>query len=656
MEKTRNDPHTGQTQPEERNKTNNNNFNNVIMKKIKFLAMMLAAGMMAACSDSLEETTGGNGNQGPVYDGDRGYVNISLNLPTTSGANTRANDNFDDGLAAEYNVNNAIIALFYGANEATAVCKYAFELDETQFNKTGEDGNITSYYASGVRMIEAPEEGQHVYALAILNKTDYFKVTTSTNATKENTGDDKLSTKLQTLTTAPDTYTDFTGTLSGLQTEATVDLSKIASTADQGRFFMTNAPIASAPSFASGSAPQDFKVTTLAPITIYNDKEVATGSAPANPIYVERAVAKVTVTVPDDKNSNTQAGELEVKSEVPAYDGAIVSFASNNDGWKLQNTNKKFYYVRKVTDSNNTYADWEDWKSYYNGSVTPTEINRFFGQTANPYRTYWGIDPNYGLISDNFDSEFNIIDPSTPSLTWNKTATSKTTTYENTLVEYCAENTTIAKAMNGKNLTGVLIKATFKPKNMTGTDFFMINNTSAIYDATGFLLFATDALKQSSITIDGQLELKNNLTTGTTVTDATGVKSLIQVDKGGTDTELSNEQANAIIAKMGNDIKYYKDGVCYYYSALIEHFSNGQTPLADDKKIENVTEYEEAKHLGRWGVVRNNWYELNITSVSGPGTPTIPDIPDEPADKTSSYINCQINVLSWAKRSQDVDL
>ena len=568
--------------------------------------------------------------------------------------NTRANDVFDDGLEAEYHVSDAIIALFYGQDETTATCKFAFELDKTQFNKTGEDNNITSYYASGVRMIEAPEEGQHVYALAILNKTDYFKVTTSKNATKENTGDDKLNTKLQTLTTAPDTYTDFTGTLSGLQTEATVDLSKIASTADQGRFFMINAPIASASSFASGSAPENFKVTTLAPITIYNDKDIAAGAAPANPIYVERAVAKVTVTVPDDKDNNeTKAGQLMVESEVPAYDGAIVDFTATGNGWKLQNTNKKFYYVRKVTDT--TIADWEDWKSYYNESVIPTEMNRFFGQTANPYRTYWGIDPNYNLISTNLSDEFNILD-SESTISWNTVATSSTTTYEKELVEYCAENTTIAKAMQDNNLTSVLIKATFTPKNTTGNDFFMINNTSAIYDATGFLTFATDALIKANHKADGNLELKDELKGGITITDATNVKKLIQIDKEGTKSDLSDDQANAILTAMGNDIKYYQNGVCYYYATLIEHFSDDQTPLANDITISAVDDYDEAKHLGRWGVVRNNWYELNITSVSGPGSPEIPEIPEEPADKTSSYINCQINVLSWAKRSQDVDL
>ena len=619
------------------------------MKKIKFLAMMLAAGMMAACSDSLEETTGGNGNQGPVYDGDRGYVNISLNLPTTSGANTRANDNFDDGLAAEYNVNNAIIALFYGADEASATCQYAFKLSKTDFQMSGSaTDNITSYYASGVRMIQAPTENQHVYALAILNAADADFSIEDTAQEGEDDGTTVLSTKLKVSSTT------FNGTLADIQTSKEYAASIASTEENDGNFLMTNAPIASATSFKKDVAPADFKVTTLAPITVYNDKDIAAGSAPANPIYVERAVAKTTVKV------NSKDGKLIIDSEVPAYDGASVVF----DGWKLQNTNKKYYTVRKVKDA--TLADWEDWKGYFNEGTTETtnEINRFFGQIANPYRTYWGIDPNYSLISGgDLTTNFNIYTNTNEPAQWNAVGNTTTTTYRDEYVEYCAENTTIAKAMQDNNLTGVLLKATFTPEGATdGDDFFMLNNFSAIYSNEDFLAVATGALAGSAHDLtEGQTLVRKESSVvpgkkGSTITDIQGVKNLIQISASGSTSALSDDQATTILTAMGNNIKYYNKGVTYYYATLIEHFGDAQTPIASDLSISDLDKYDEGKHLGRWGVVRNNWYELNITSVSGPGEPDIPEIPEEPADKTSSYINCQINVLSWAKRSQDVDL
>jgi len=49
-------------------------------------------------------------------------------------------------------------------------------------------------------------------------------------------------------------------------------------------------------------------------------------------------------------------------------------------------------------------------------------------------------------------------------------------------------------------------------------------------------------------------------------------------------------------------------------------------------------------------------YQINVTNISGPGDPSV-DTPDgESDDKDEGYIKAEINVLSWAKRTQDVEL
>lgn len=100
------------------------------------------------------------------------------------------------------------------------------------------------------------------------------------------------------------------------------------------------------------------------------------------------------------------------------------------------------------------------------------------------------------------------------------------------------------------------------------------------------------------------------------------------------------------VVKIG-EIRYYKDGGCYYYAIPIEHF--GQEYKAGDDK-------NQSKYQGRYGVVRNNWYQITINSVSGPGEPEVTPPDDEHVDDEEGYIKCTINVLSWAKRSQSVDL
>jgi hypothetical protein len=66
---------------------------------------------------------------------------------------------------------------------------------------------------------------------------------------------------------------------------------------------------------------------------------------------------------------------------------------------------------------------------------------------------------------------------------------------------------------------------------------------------------------------------------------------------------------------------------------------------------------ENEKFLGRYGVLRNNWYELSVNKVSGLGYPKVPEVkPDLPDDENDQYISVSVKILSWAKRSQEVEL
>lgn len=602
-------------------------------KNLKNMAWMLAATlMMAACSDTLDEGSGnGNSNE---YVGDKGYVNIGINLPTTP--STRTNDQFNDGVEAEYKVNEVIIALFYGNTEEAATCQWAFKLDNTNFIPSDPaNDNITSYYASGVRMIPAPTN--NVYALAIVNPISKFGVSTSTDAANEDAGDAVLTTYLTV------DGRKFSETLSALNDVLTAAPITDVTGVSYNDFMMTNAPIANKTSFTytgtpNLTGPDPFQVTTLAPITVYNNKATAEGAEKDNPIYVERVVAKTQVKI-----DGSTDGSLTVESDVTAYQGAKVQF----EGWKLQNTNKKYYPVRKVTDA--TIADWEDWAAFAPSTSISTRNNRFFGITAKPYRTYWGIDPNY---SADTSDDYNVVKTEP---TWNDVGY----TGKESQIEYCLENTTTAKTMQNNRLTSVILKGIFTLKDAgADTDFFMINNTSAIYTEEEFLKVATAALKDDNALSSGaSLQLNTGLTSGADITTWDGVQNLLVITNG-TSGQLTENQAKAILnsSAIGGSIKYYQRGVTYYYATVIRHFDESEAPLGS-VSITSADNYVEADHLGRYGVLRNNWYELTINSVSGPGEPEIPDGGGtNPPDKTASYINCEINVLSWTMRSQGVEL
>lgn len=317
------------------------------MRKIfKNMAWTMAATLvMAACSDSLDESSGnGNSNE---FTGDKGYVNIGINLPTTP--STR-DVSYDNGTEAEYQVNNVIIALFYGPTANEATCTHAFRISGADFKKYGTaTDNITTYSATGVRMISTPTS--KVFALALINAPEENFGITGTAGTGEESGTAILTTGLK----VGSSTTAFTGTLATLNDA--IEAAKIKD--DTNGFFMTNAAIA-----IGGETPSTSTAQILAPISVYNSKEIAEGEAKNNPIYVERAAAKVTVKVAGTDNT------LTVTDKYPHYADATVLF----EGWYLQNTNQTFYPVRKVDD-------FDTWSKYNNG-------NRFVGKLANPYRIF----------------------------------------------------------------------------------------------------------------------------------------------------------------------------------------------------------------------------------------------------------------------------
>ena len=551
------------------------------MKKNLFLTGILTTAFLFGCSDDVPDKSGVNGVTGDV-----GYVKVAINLPTVSGNSVKANGNdiFDDGIEAEYKVNDIILAIFEGTDENDADFKEAQNLSGLLAMQSG-DNNVTVKYKSDVLEIGKPGDNKNVYALAIVNGSKLFSV------------DENKKLKFD--------GTDFSGKLSKLNAVAqNVDLSKIANLEGQN-FLMANAPITNKSAGSSATAGRE--VTTLVKLKVYDTKAKAEADwENADKIYVERAVAKVTTSV-----KSTGGNTLTISAPGMAYDEATVTF----EGWKLNLTNKTYFPVRNV-------SKWSTWEGYNTG----TDVNRFFGETANPYRVYWAIDPNYTNTVVQGTTDLNVI-TELPEGQWNMMDKD----------EYSAENTTTAGQMNRARLTAVLLKAKFILKGGTENDnLFMLGTSSSIFKEDQLLTFL-------KATLGYDLQVKSGAT-AQTITTAEKVKEVFEFKDA---TAMDDTKAGDILKTCSDKIRFYKGGVMFYYTTVIKHFNY----LVDDG-----TTYDENKHLGLYGVVRNNWYDIKINSVSGPGEPEIPEIPDEPVNKEHSFINAEINILSWAKRTQDVNL
>lgn len=580
---------------------------------------MLAATMaMAACSDSLDES--GNTGQGPLTG--EGYVRVAINMPTVSSTRAFSEDtDLDDGLDNEWTVKKGIIAFFEGTKtggEAEAKFVKAYDLGTPSNNLVG--GQVSNKpYSKTLNAPMLSDENNQMYALVILNNGATNNLASVDNEGKRLTlknGDAPIM-----LESGTSTFKELDGAKWALNSDEV--------TSSANGFLMLNAPLYDGVSK---------KAQTLVPVKVYPTEEEA-GQNPVN-IYVERIVAKVDVSIPDLAQIGTDSKKegLAVK-ENTVYTGDQVVFVDDNDGaeplgWVLNVTNKNTKPLRNVSG----IADWLD------NTKFPTLVGRdFIGTTfvekvEGQYdwrRIYWAIDNNYDATSTDFNIYRSNSEGSSLPAEWK--AYSESTT-AGIVPQYCLENTAPAADMKENNTTCVLIKAIYLVDGIDAEDksFFMIGDNAVTLSKAEFLSKIKTDL---GIADDAGITLGINDVDGGYYKGASKLKELISGLEGSGTTY--DDALNGL-----GEVRYYKNGGCYYYSVPIQHFT------IEQPKGQAVT---DANFLGGYGVVRNNWYQIQINSVSGPGEPGV-DPGEEPIVKDEGYLNCTINVLSWAKRSQGVDL
>lgn len=586
------------------------------MKRFNLIPLALTTLMLGACSSEDGLNLGG-GNS--VAQGEKGYISFSLNLPTVKSTANRANDDFDDGAAAEYNVEDATLLLFSGANEGEATFAGAYDLSTKMTGGTSDGDNITTTYKIAQEVTKPV--GANVYAMVVINGK-------TSNVLTESGG--TWSIKGQPLTASTTRYKDLVGAAYNL---SNTDVANIASTTGDGCFLMTNAPLytkAGGVSDPTGGSVQT--LTEINPNNIFTTEEEAKANPAAN-VYVERAVAKVTVT---GNTTGTQA------------DGSIANYEIK--GWTLDVTNQSSYLVRNVNG-----ADW--W-----GLKADGKDYRFVGAAAvadGLYRTYWGIDPNYST-----GGTFTTLAGTTP--------TSLKTVGAN---DYCLENTFDLTQMKDDQTTRVIVAAALDlDGDGNADDFYVLDNDKsntaltlegitntikAAYLANGTVVNLLKANLNGGESIgaeDLDVTFDQKATTGgyVTVTEITiKAASASRFKNGAIPEGLQAANNDAIIADVNaaHKIAFYKGGVSYY-PVMIKHFGDDLTPWSNGE----VYSSNNADFLGRYGVLRNNWYSINVTGIKSIGDPEVPKVYGTPDDPSESWISVTINILSWAKRSQSVDL
>lgn len=571
--------------------------------KIKHLfGLAVIAAMAASCSSNEDLGTAGPGtgtNETGV-----GYATFTINLPSVSG--TRAADTggaeMDEGTANEYAVKSATALIFqkYGSDEGS--CKFVESVDLPTAAADWTDDTtvgITTTKKLVAKLTNVDTKNQY-YVLVLLNNN-------------KKTGGVKVA-----LPTVGQSYNEWN---SQILTPSVDDL------AADNDFYMANAPL-------KGTASP----TTLVTINkenIYSSKEKAEAGTSAATVYVERGVAKMSVNDPTTKTVIDKATNTPTQS--------TVKF--NN--WALDITNKRTYAVHNIDGLSTDFPDiW----------TTP----RFIGTNS---RVYWGKDPNYNLDNLNKteadrEAEFNFI---------KATSGIKKTFAESA---YCLENTFNLANMYQGQTTRVIFKATYTPMDDAGNPladkdgtFYTIGNMTTILKEaaleTAVNTAATSVLPGCTVDYTNLKQEGSHVITLADIKDSTGTPLVADKDYNGkTGTKIVKEINDklGLIDGAGHaeamvGINTYAKGVTYYI-ARVKHFGS-LTPWNSGESYGT----DNVKYLGRYGMLRNNWYELTVGNVYGPGYPGVPPVdPNQPDDENEKYLSVSVKILSWAKRSDIVDL
>ncbi len=571
----------------------------VNVKNLFGMAVMATALVGCSSNDNLAPD-GHEGNQTG-----EAYASFRINLPTTSG--TRADDptpgtpSFDEGTAKEFEVKNGTILIFDNAGKYVTSAQLGTMNPWTDVKSDG----VTTAAIATVKLSDVKVGGEYK-ALVLLN-----------NDVDEHTH------KVTLPAATGVSYADWSKNASNVSVDNYTKTDYI---------FMANAP----KYIDATSEP-----TTLVEVkNICASREEAQAKA-ATTVYVERGLAKVTM-------QDYKTGGYTIANGT-TYAGDKVKITD----WKLDVTNKSTYPVHQT---GGLLTAWDQiWGT-----------GRFFDNTSSSFkRVYWGVDPNYS-------------DDALKNLTACQKAFNM---IKNSEVkgeagmkhpQYCLENTfDLANMMQGQT-TRVVFKAVYTPKDLvgkTGDDltFFKIGNNTAIWTKANLekqihtvavtAMKITDAAEQAKYVV--KLDATENNISGAAGQHLIKAENITYTGDAA-DNKVDPTVVNTINEKLGlkedggkitSGIATYLHGEAYYI-ARVKHF-NELTPWTAGTPYNG----DNNAFLGRYGVLRNNWYDLSVESISGLGYPEVPEVkPTVPDDENDQYINVEVKILSWAKRSQSIYL
>lgn len=383
----------------------------------------------------------------------------------------------------------------------------------------------------------------------------------------------------------------------------------------------TNGFVMSNSVYSNENADTDKAVVDAVPLTANNiGKMKPDGATPSNAVepvilHVERIAAKVRYTAKGDPTTGIE-GLYDINAE--DVDGNKIY--AKVEGFELFNDHEKSYLVKRIDP---------EWNS--------TDLGFPWNNPA-WFRSYWAASIGSAFPNNAFAWSHDDIDRGA--------ANNYTYLGENTISGEENRTKVIVKATLGKvvgdKFEAVEI-ANWFGKNYIGEDNLLKEVANML---NGLYFYSTDGENFTGIEPEDIMCMQRG-----------GDKKAYEayyilsdkpnVGKAKTWYKYENGTYNPILPeKLNDELKnvqpalVYKDGMTYYWLD-IKHLG------------------KEGK-LAEFGVVRNHIYDVNISKITGFGTPIYDPnqdfvVPEKP-ESVASYVYAQINILSWRVVSGNYDI
>ena len=343
--------------------------------------------------------------------------------------------------------------------------------------------------------------------------------------------------------------------------------------------------------------------------------ETTVDNLKANGILMSNEQGLVTVATTQMKATDAEAEQTPVAVNVDrilakVFVGGNPTFENGkltDIKWQLNVTNKKTYIFRQFG-------------KVVKGTEFPDEVAKDGSTRFDRYAK----DPNF-LASEFNNADFIYLE-GTPELTGNFG-------FNDADGQYCLENTMDAPMQKHNGTTSFILSGTWTPAEHDGITF---TAGETWYSYQGFTFTKAKMVEYKGIVENAAQNDKLEI-------DKTpaGFKAALKAA-----LASMNVDAQGDVAASGTfeGIKAYKDGACYYQTNLIRHFNDSQSG--------------KDMGYGRYGVVRNNIYKINISKISQPGEPDVVNEKDddENDDPTKVFVAFDITVNPWIVRTQDISL